>query len=106
MGERKKRSKTTTSCEVHGLVLERMQVRVIYGLPVNDNSFTELTKSRQDLFPNAKTHVLGGCRLGAIGSHIEDLVCPGCRAAEQEWEKANNRKAEPEINGLLLGRKA
>jgi len=100
--ERRKISKKAKRCQVHGVILQRMLVPVIYGRPVDDTSFETLIKSRADLFPNAKSHVLGGCTLGAIGLHFEESVCPECRATERDWEKANNRIAEPEIDGLFI----
>ena len=102
MSERGKISKTAKKCEVHGVVLQLMKVPVIYGLPMFDDSFERLIKAREALFPNAKSHVLGGCTLGTIGSVFEALVCSDCRAAEQEWEKANNRIGEPEIGWLFI----
>jgi hypothetical protein len=89
-------------CEVHGSELQPMQVRVIYGKPVYDDSFETLVEDRATLFPNAKSHVLGGCTLGAIGFEVEELVCLECRAVQREWERANNRIAEPEIGGLFI----
>lgn len=93
-------------CGVHGTSLQPMQVRVIYGSPVMTDSFMKLVEDRAARFPNAKTHVLGGCQLGSSGYEVEALVCLECRAAEREWEEENNLIAEPEIGGLFIpGRK-
>ena len=58
--------------QVHGVVLQLMQVPVIYGLPVFDNSFETLIRARAALFPNARSHVLGGCNL--IRSPVQALL--------------------------------
>ena len=90
-------------CRVHGAILQLMRVPVLYGLPVHDDAAEALIKARGALFPNSKTHVLGGCTLGMIGREIEELVCIDCRWAEKEWAEANDRDTEPQIGGMLIG---
>ena len=89
-------------CQVHGAILEPMRVRVIYGSPIHDEAFKDLIKARAALFPNTKSHVLGGCELGSIGPDYEVLVCRQCRVAEREWAQSTGLPTEPRIGGLFI----
>jgi hypothetical protein len=91
-------------CKVHGAVLEPMRVPVLYGKPILDEAFKALVEARKALFPNTKSHVLGGCQLGSLGPEYEALVCSQCRVAEREWSKSTGLPTEPRIGGLFIPR--
>ena len=89
-------------CQVHGVKLEPMRVRVIYGSPILDEAFENLIEARAAHFPNTRSHVLGGCQLDSMGPDTEALVCSQCRAAEREWAAATGLPIEPRIGGLFI----
>jgi hypothetical protein len=89
-------------CELHGTVLKSMEVRVTYGSPVQNDDFKALVKARSELFPNARSHVLGGCTLGGIGPDYEALVCSECRKAEKKWRARTGLPTEPQIGGFFV----
>ncbi len=90
-------------CELHETVLKAMKVRVIYGSPLQTDDFKALVEARSKLFPNARSHVLGGCTLGSIGPDYEALVCSECRKAEKKWRAKTGLPTEPQIGGLFIG---
>ena len=79
------------TCEVHGRLLQPMDVPVLYGLVRYDAALREAIRT---LFPHANRHVLGGCFFGAIGDNAQTLVCTECREAEFAW----NEKHMPQRN--------
>ncbi len=70
-------------CQIHGSALEPMRVPVLYGTPIHNDAFKAFIEARPALFPNTKSHVLGGCQLGSMGPEVEALVCAQCRVAEK-----------------------
>lgn len=72
-------------CPVHGCFLQLDTVPVRYGLVRLSERYRA---ARFDLFPVAKSEVLGGC---VVGSQKTALVrfCQSCRDAEQAWADAN-----------------
>ncbi len=89
-------------CEVHGTVLKSMKVRVVYGLPLQTDDFKTLVEARAELFPNARSRVLGGCTLGGIGPDYEALFCSECRKAEKKWKAGTGLPTEPKIGGFFI----
>jgi hypothetical protein len=65
-----------TVCHLHGKELQLDLVPIVYGLPAFGQDYWEM----QERFPNAHTHVLGGCIV-----QLEKLALvryfPMCRAA-------------------------
>lgn len=74
-------------CHVHGCPLQRGAAQVVYGLVFPD---PEERPARRRLFPNARTVVLGGCRVGPETTW-EVRFCPDCRAAEESWLREHPR---------------
>lgn len=71
-------------CEVHNIRLVPMKVRISYGMPAFDESFTVADK----LFPNAYRYVIGGCLVDESFPRLsEEMVCRECRKAETIWKK-------------------
>lgn len=75
-------------CEVHGTPLERRELPISYGYPAYDPA----SEVKRDLFPNAKSFLLGGCVIEFDSPKVaETWVCNECIKAEEEW-----RNADPE----------
>ena len=74
--ERRKISKKAKRCQVHGVILQRMLVPVIYGRPVDDTSFETLIKSRADLFPNGRVMCLGVARWERLACTLKSRFVP------------------------------
>jgi hypothetical protein len=77
-------------CKIHDVELKLIEVSVSYGLPFFDE---EELESRSNLFPNAKSFVLGGCDIESAPNRSEVLFCDKCREAEKDW-KESRRKFE------------
>lgn len=84
-------------CQVHGDILKKDKVEIIYGLMGFREGYLE---ARKRLFPNADTAAYGGCVVttDAITGEVtpkyaEVLYCRHCRIAERKWSYRNrNRK--------------
>lgn len=72
-------------CPRHGQLLKCGVAPIIYGYVVPSAKYLS---DRRDLFPLAKSVVLGGC---CIGRSKESNVryCSACREAEVAWGAAN-----------------
>jgi len=69
-------------CVVHGIELNRDVVPIVYGLVrLNSNEI----RAREDLFPNARSSVSGGC-IVEDESEMRVNYCSECRKAEAEWK--------------------
>jgi hypothetical protein len=72
-------------CGVHNEPLLRESVSIQYGLV---RLSPEFRKSQSTLFPNARSFVLGGCRVSPNNPKQKDVkFCPKCREAEQGWDR-------------------
>jgi hypothetical protein len=69
------------TCRVHGGRLEAGSAPIRYGLIRLDKQYLRAQKTS---FPNAKSFLLGGCR---VGTHVTADVrfCPECRKAREAW---------------------
>jgi hypothetical protein len=71
---------------VHGAEPRLDLVPIVYGLPAFGEDYWEM----QERFPNAHTHVLGGCE-----PRLQKLAfvryCPVCRAGLRTWEARQAR---------------
>jgi TonB family protein len=84
-------------CKVHGDILKKDKVEIVYGLIGFKEGYLE---SQKRLFPNANTAAYGGCVMttDAITGEVtpkcaEVLYCRHCRIAERKWSYRNrNRK--------------
>jgi hypothetical protein len=75
------------NCKIHGTKLKRTKVPISYGMPGYDKA----SAVREQLFPNAKSYVLGGCVIDFFNpSHQDAMVCEECREAEASWRKEND----------------
>ena len=74
-------------CELHGTKLKRKKVPISYGLPPYDEAWAV----EKQLFPNAKSYVLGGCLVDFDDpSDQYAFVCEECREAEGVWRREND----------------
>jgi hypothetical protein len=70
-------------CDVHQETLQNEAVPIRYGLIRFSKEFLE---AQQRLFPNSRSFVLGGCRVGPGQPKTKELrYCPQCRLAEHAW---------------------
>lgn len=79
-------------CEVHGVLLRRDKVDIVYGLLRYKPGYW---RAQQRHFPNANSWVGGGCGIVEIVNpctgetfhtkYAEVLYCPRCRRAETRW---------------------
>jgi hypothetical protein len=70
-------------CEVHGRVLREDSVPICYGLIVKLERFR---KAQRQLFPNARTFLLGGCVVGRTSpKRARVRYCSACRAAQDHY---------------------
>jgi hypothetical protein len=87
---------TSRRCEIHGEILKRVRVPIIYGLVID---YVE-SQARTELFPHSNVRIYGGC----IVEEREEAVayyCYQCRVAEYrhrrafaEYVRRNNRTPE------------
>ena len=75
-------------CELHDTPLEHRQIPISYGMPSYDPAWAV----QKDLFPNARSYVLGGCVIDFDSPKFEKAwVCDACIEAEKRW-----RSEDPE----------
>ena len=74
-----------TRCKVHGVLLKKDRLEIIYGLTAYKVGYVE---AREKLFPNANTNALGGCIVEETKFAIV-AYCPKCRKAEARWSRAH-----------------
>jgi hypothetical protein len=80
-------------CSIHNEPLLRGLVSIRYGLFRFSPEFRE---AQSTLFPNARSFVLGGCRVSPNNPKQRDVkFCPKCREAEQSW-KALHYDSQPD----------
>lgn len=74
-------------CQLHHEMLRVDSVIIYYGLTRLDPSWEQTAKT---LFPNSRTHILGGCI--PESRHLFECVlyCPRCREAEKLWKAEND----------------
>ncbi len=75
----------TRRCRVHSRELQRGTATISYGLIRFPAHFLI---AQRELFPCARTFVLGGCKIGTEKSR-EVLYCEDCREAELKWRHDN-----------------
>jgi hypothetical protein len=71
-------------CPLHGVVMEKADLPVIYGLP-SQAEFEEM-KVAKELFPYGRPCRMGGCVLKEK-KETSGFLCPKCVAARGEWLK-------------------
>jgi hypothetical protein len=79
------------TCEVHGQLLEEDEVPLRYGL----FRFTEeYRKAQKELFPNANSFKLAGCRIDEANNKKTTITkyCSVCRQNEKEWRSKNEAR--------------
>lgn len=83
-------------CKVHGEILKKDKVEIVYGLVGFREGYLEAQKR---LFPNANTADYGGCVMttDAITGEVtpkyaEVLYCSQCRKAERKWGYRNRHR--------------
>jgi len=69
-------------CPVHGIKMERVDLRVVYGMP-SDHEFQEMRVGKL-LFPHGRDYVLAGCVLKSEKSR-KGFICPECVKARNAW---------------------
>ena len=73
------------TCTVHNEPLLREPVSIRYGL---FGFSPEFLKAQPILFPNARSFVLGGCRVSPDNPRQKLVTfCPKCRDAEKRWNE-------------------
>ena len=84
-------------CTIHGEVLTKDSVGIVYGLAGHKKGYFE---AQQRLFRNANTAVYGGCvvMIDAVTGDVspkfaEVLYCSKCRIAEKKWSYRNRHKS-------------
>ncbi len=78
------------TCSVHKVKLQEEEVPVRYGLI---RFSADYIAAKNELFPNAKSFVLGGCIVSPTNAKTRNVkYCPQCRAAESAWREAHPRK--------------
>jgi len=75
-------------CQVHGIKMERVKLRVIYGMP-SQQEFAEMRVSKS-LFPFGRDYVLAGCVVKPEKSRM-GFICPGCVKARNSWVASQGR---------------
>ncbi len=72
-------------CKVHGEILKKVRVRIVYGLVI---SIYE-PDARTELFPNANIVKYGGCEIDdSYPEEAEVYYCFQCRVAQYSYEGA------------------
>lgn len=82
-------------CSVHDVLLQRDSVRILYGSPQEPRKgyFRDRFKAAQQSFPYSNQSVEGGCAVSPeFPTHKPVIFCPQCRAAENEWVKAEDEQ--------------
>lgn len=80
-------------CEVHHCKMERKEVPISYGLIRLQKPLPTL-EDEKALFPHRREYVMGGC-IVMPGKKTETMyVCPQCKSAFVEWEKAHPEAAQ------------
>jgi hypothetical protein len=78
-------------CPVHGVRMEPMNLRVIYGMP-SQKEFLEM-RAAKSLFPYGRDYVLGGCVVKSEKSR-KGFLCPECVRTRNAWIASQNRRDE------------
>lgn len=78
-------------CPVHGIKMERVNLRVVYGMP-SEHEFQEIRVGKS-LFPHGRDHVLAGCVLKSEKSR-KGFICPDCVKARNVWITSQGRLNE------------
>jgi len=75
-------------CKVHGTLLKKDRVQIIYGLVGFKVGYLEAQKK---FFPNSSKEALGGCIVEST-KFAEVAYCPKCRRAEARWNRAHRHE--------------
>jgi hypothetical protein len=69
-------------CPVHGIKMERVKLRVVYGMP----SELEVEEMRvgKSIFPHGRDYVLAGCVVKSEKTR-KGFICPECVKARDAW---------------------
>jgi hypothetical protein len=78
-------------CPVHGVRMEPVNLRVIYGMP-SQKEFLEM-RAAKSLFPYGRDYILGGCVVKPEKSR-KGFLCPECMKARNAWTSSQNRLDE------------
>jgi len=70
-------------CKVHGVLLKKDRVQIIYGLVGFKVGYLEAQKK---LFPNSNKEAFGGCIVEST-KFAEVVYCTECRKAEARWDR-------------------
>ena len=70
-------------CKVHGALLKKDRVQIVYGLVGFQVGYREAQKN---FFPNSNSEAFGGCLVESI-QFAEVPYCPKCRRAEARWSR-------------------
>jgi len=78
-------------CPVHGIKMERVNLRVVYGMP-SEREFEEMRVGKS-LFPHGRDYVLAGCVVKSEKSR-KGFICPECVKARNVWIASQGRLNE------------
>ena len=81
------------TCEMHGAGMKMQKIPIVYGMRAEVGGYY---KAREELFPNAKPSVSGGC-VGGKRKHVEAWVCHKCREARLNWIRGHTWVREDEV---------
>jgi hypothetical protein len=88
-------------CPVHGTVMRRGSVPIVYGLVMFTASGLLYNEARTSLFPNCDDAVLGGCVVRSKQTSSNN-VCRTCNATRDAW-RISQTKAAPAVSALSSG---
>jgi len=75
-------------CPVHGIKMERVKLRVVYGMP-SKREFEEMRVGKS-VFPHGRDYVLAGCVVKSEKSR-KGFICPECVKARDTWIASQGR---------------
>lgn len=75
-------------CPVHGIKMERVNLRVVYGMP-SKSEFEEMRVGKS-IFPHGRDYVLAGCVVTSEKSR-KGFICPECVKARGAWIASQGR---------------
>jgi hypothetical protein len=78
----------TDICPVHGIKMQSVKMRVVYGMP----SRLEFEEKRvgKSLFPYGRDYILAGCVVKPE-KFRQGFICPKCVKARNEWMASKKR---------------
>ena len=88
-------------CPVHGTVMWRGSVPIVYGLMEFGQSELQYLTARASLFPNCDDTTLGGCVVGPVKTSLKS-ICRTCNATRDAWRRSQT-KVTPTISALSAG---